>query len=182
MALGRMRKNLSLVKKTLIVFGSGVLIVGGISLAYCLHTGSLIITRNSDIERAMQDKLGEEYIYVIDYTRYHSGDLNIVFPIIVRDKMELKPIKDSNQMTLVENIIKEINTYDYNVNQSNPHLVKQHGGNCQAKSLLFKAYADENGLENKIVYTKTHMYNEVKIGNDWYVVDLVKSKFNLKRV
>lgn len=180
MALERTLKKLSRVKKTLIVLGSGALIVGGISLGYCLHSGALIITTDSNIEKAMQNKLGEDYVYVIDYTRYHSGNLNIIFPIIVRDKMELKSVKGKDQMALVENIIKEINTYDYNVNQSNPHLVKQHGGNCQAKSLLFKAYADENKLNNRIVYTKTHMYNEVEIGSKWYVVDLVKSKFNLK--
>ena len=180
MTLARTVKRLSKVKRVLIVFGSGALIICSIGLGYCLYTGSLIITNQPNIEKVMKDKFGEDYVYVIDYTRYHSGNLNIVFPIIVRDKMELKPIKGKDHMTLVENIIKEINTYEYNVNQSNPHLVKEHGGNCQAKSLLFKAYADENGLPNRIVYTKTHMYNEVEIGSKWYVVDLVKSKFNLK--
>ncbi|GAA0101630.1 hypothetical protein UT300012_23450 [Paraclostridium bifermentans] len=156
--------------------------MGGVTLGYYLHTGSLIITKQSDAEKAIQDKLGSEYVYVIDYTRYHSGDINLIFPIIVKDEMKLKSIQGSTSMSVVENIINEINSYDYNVNQSNPHLIKEHGGNCQAKSLLFKAYADKYDIKNKVVYTKTHMYNEVEIGDKWYVVDLVKSKFNLKEV
>ncbi len=130
--------------------------------------------------KIIENRLGDESTKVIDYVQYTLGKLNIVAPVKIKPVHDLKDLntKGKTEKEIVSEIIKEINKYKYNYLQSNPHLLKTEGGNCQAKSLMFQAYVNKYGIENRIVTEPNHMYNVVVLDGIDYKVDLVKNKFN----
>lgn len=161
---------------------SVITIVGAITCICVYSTSSnkiIISIKENNPLKIIENRLGDESTKVIDYVQYTLGNLNIVAPIKVKPVNDLKDLntKDKTEKEIVSEIIKEINKYNYNYLQSNPHLLKTEGGNCQAKSLMFQAYADKYGIENKIVTEPNHMYNVVTLENEDYKVDLVKHKF-----
>ncbi len=67
-------------------------------------------------------------------------------------------------------------TYDNNYTVYDAYTLLMTGrGVCQAYALLFVALAREAGLESTCVtcFERSHEWNAVKLGNDWYHIDLV---------
>lgn len=148
---------------------------------YLTSTNKLLISfSENDALVLIEDRLNSDSARVIDYVHYSLGKLNLVLPVIVKPITDLKDlnVNDKDDLEIVKAIIGEINNYNYTHLQSNPHLLKSSGGNCQAKSLTFQAYANKYNLRNGIVTEPGHMYNRVSIDGEVYEVDLVKNRFS----
>lgn len=161
------------VKRSKLIIIAGVILA--IPLTYSLSTGELYIHANDDLEKYLSTK--EHYENILNYTNYNMGNLNITFvdrykPI---NKLpEVYEFTDSDEDKL-RKIINYLNRYPYNDIQNDPSLLEEYGGNCQAKSLLAKNYFDKENWSNELVYTEDHMYNRVKINDNWYTLDLTEN-------
>ena len=158
-------------KQRKIVIASSGLILASV-IAYPFLTEKIIIS-SGDVEKYLSSK--DYYNEILDYTNYKMGNINVTFmERFNSDEIELENIyesKDSN-MEKLRKVINYINEYKYNDFQNDPRLLKEYGGNCQAKSLLAEEYFKSLNWESELVTTTDHMYNRVKVDDTWYKLDL----------
>lgn len=146
------------------------------------YTGQFYIVKGEDIESYLESK--PKYEEILNYTNYKLGETNICFASRYNREPLIYNIIDSkcSDRDNVRNIINYLNDFEYNEIQNDPTLLDEFGGNCQAKSLLAQDYFKELGLENEIIYTTDHMYNKVKIDEDFYKIDLTYNTMTKEKI
>ncbi len=68
-------------------------------------------------------------------------------------------------------------TLDYNEFQSNPNILFQEGGNCQAFAIYVRAILTEMGYDNGFIPYSDHICNWVVLEDGIYRIDIVKKAF-----
>lgn len=157
-------------KNKKVLLGSSLLILVS-ALTYPFATERVIISKG-DIEKNLENK--DYYEKILDYTNYKLGEMNVTFIERYRDDIKLTSVykESDNDLEKLRKIVNYINEYSYNDLQNDPNLLKEYGGNCQAKTLLANQYFNELAWESDIVTQPGHMYNKVKVNGDWYKLDL----------
>ena len=73
---------------------------------------------------------------------------------------------------LMQSIIKISQRATYLKGKYNPSDVLTGQANCQGYSLMLYLMLTKSNVGCKVVYNETHMWNMVKIGDQWQKVDL----------
>jgi transglutaminase/protease-like cytokinesis protein 3 len=63
-------------------------------------------------------------------------------------------------------------TTSYEVTKYTPYDVLKGKANCQGYSGMFYLMMERRGIPCRIVHNTTHMWNSVKIGNEWVQIDV----------
>lgn len=133
------------------------------------------ITTSNDLESFLEYKYKDKYPLILDYTDIDVVGLHLLSPRYIRDFKVDKKFEGSTKQKIIS-MISYVNSFPYNRYQGEPAFIKTKGGNCQAKSLYFKACLDNEKIENKIEHTKKHMYNIVVVNGKNIKIDLVTGK------
>ena len=136
-----------------------------------------IVYVGADIKDCLEDKL--YFNRLVDYTDISVGDLHICFPDIYNYEIPRghKLVFCDNEMDNVVMIHNTLTHIPYSRYQADPRKVFTDGGNCQAVTLLAKAYLDVAKIENELVTETHHMYNRVLIEGEWYILDITNNIF-----
>lgn len=143
----------------------------------------LIYTISSPFELGIKIKstsleahYGDEYPYILNCKIVNLGMADLLLATKYKDLSLPKFGYSGTEQERFSRLLNTVNIYKYNEDQNNPDLIKKYGGNCQAMSLLLATTCKKNGIECKIDYNDTHMWNLVKLENIWYRVDLTKNE------
>ena len=119
------------------------------------------------------------YNRLVDYVDLTTGKIHLCLPTVYNYQIPKGHSLEfsGDDMNDVLSIINTLTRVPYDKDQSNPLEVFDAGGNCQAISLLTKAYLDNADIKNILVTEPTHMYNIVYIDGDTYVLDIVNNIF-----
>lgn len=133
------------------------------------------------LESNLLDKFGSDYYSIYDYKYIPIGDYSIVFPKMSKVSTSDVPEFNGSREDIVQQSIEYVKSFEYTKYNSSPRLMKLLGeGNCQALSLTFKGILDSYGIENTIIGSDSHVFNEVNLGDKVYTIDFSNNKILTK--
>lgn len=137
--------------------------------------GIVIIKANDviDIEKKLSSILGDDYLYMYDYSFNTMGNYSLVFPKLFKKFNDDFVIEEGlNDVQIFQKCLDYVKEFTYVFNQSNPNDIKSKGGNCQAVSLVLHDLLNKNGLDSELVLEGNHLINKVYLDEFCYLVDL----------
>lgn len=131
-----------------------------------------------DVNKYLKEEFGDDSVYIIKTTYKKVDGKFQLYPIFFEGLSDDYNIEfTGDQYKDITSIIDTLSNYEYVLNQSDPNLLKEQGGNCQAFALAVNYYCDLAEIKNEFVILPEHVYNEVIINNKKYTLDITKEVF-----
>lgn len=111
-----------------------------------------------------------------DFISINLGSKSVVIPKKINLNSIPLPTLEGTKDVIVQKAIDYVLAYDYSSVIGDPNLMTELGsGNCQAMSLTFQELMNKYNIDNELLGSGAHVYNQISLGDSTYIIDFANS-------